>query len=47
LIAVARKVIILDIKTFPGLTLIGIGVIVVALSVGYYLITRLHEAPSS
>ena len=47
LIAVARKVIILDVKTFPGLTLIGIGVIVVALSVGYYLITRLHEAPSS
>jgi uncharacterized membrane protein (DUF373 family) len=47
LIAVARKVIILDIKTFPGLTLIGIGVIVVALSVGYYLITRLHKAPSS
>lgn len=47
LIAVARKVIILDVKTFPGLTLIGIGVIVVALSVGYYLITRLHTAPSS
>ncbi|MFC1856008.1 phosphate-starvation-inducible PsiE family protein [Thermodesulfobacteriota bacterium] len=40
LIAVARKVIILDIKKVPSLTLVGIGVIIVALSVGYYLIIK-------
>jgi uncharacterized membrane protein (DUF373 family) len=40
MIAIARKVIILDIKEVPSLTLIGIGVIIVALSAGYYLLTR-------
>ena len=40
MIAIARKVIILDIKEVPSLTLIGIGTIIVALSAGYYLITR-------
>jgi len=40
MIAIARKVIILDIKELPSLTLIGIGVIVVSLSAGYYLLTR-------
>jgi len=39
MIAIARKVIILDIKEVPSLTLIGIGVIIVALSTGYYLLT--------
>ena len=38
LIAIARKVIILDVKDLSSLTLIGIGVIIFALSVGYYLI---------
>ncbi len=36
MIAIARKVIILDIKEIPGLTLVGIGVIIIVLSVGYY-----------
>ena len=40
MIAIARKVIILDIKEVPSLTLIGIGTIIVALSAGYYLIAR-------
>ncbi|WP_370572361.1 phosphate-starvation-inducible PsiE family protein [Methanomethylovorans sp.] len=36
LIAIGRKVIILDIKTVSGITLIGIGSIIIALCVGYY-----------
>jgi len=40
MIAIARKVIILDIKEVPSLTLIGIGSIIVALSAGYYLLKR-------
>ena len=40
IIAIARKVIILDVKNLPSLTLIGIGVIVVSLSTGYYLVKR-------
>ena len=40
MIAVARKVIILDVKELSSLTLIGIGVIIFALSAGYYLIKR-------
>lgn len=39
MIAIARKVIILDIEKVSSLTLIGIGIIVVALSIGYYLLT--------
>jgi len=40
MIAIARKVIILDVKELSSLTLIGIGVIIVALSSGYYLLKR-------
>jgi uncharacterized membrane protein (DUF373 family) len=40
MIAISRKVIILDIKEVSSLTLIGIGAIIVALSAGYYLLTR-------
>jgi uncharacterized membrane protein (DUF373 family) len=39
MIAIARKVIILDVKELSGLTLMGIGVIIIALSAGYYLLT--------
>ena len=39
MIAIARKVIILDVKEFSSLTLMGIGVIIIALSAGYYLLT--------
>ena len=40
LIAIARKVIILDVKTLSGGTLFSIGFIILALSVGYYLIKK-------
>jgi uncharacterized membrane protein (DUF373 family) len=40
MIAIARKVIILDVKELSSLTLIGIGVITFALSAGYYLVRR-------
>jgi len=38
LIAVARKVIILDIKEFPGPMIIGLGVLILALATAMYLI---------
>ena len=40
MIAIARKVIILDVKELDGLKLIGIGVIIVALAGGYVYIRR-------
>lgn len=40
MIAIARKVIIMDLKEVSSLTLMGIGVIIIALSAGYYLLTR-------
>ena len=40
MIAIARKVIILDVKDVSGVTLVGIGAIVITLSAGYYLIRR-------
>lgn len=43
LIAVSRKIIILDIKTVDGTTLVAIGFIILALSVGYYLIARVFQ----
>jgi uncharacterized membrane protein (DUF373 family) len=43
LIAVARKVIALDVAKYPSLTLMAIGVIIIALSVGYYLIKRIDR----
>jgi uncharacterized membrane protein (DUF373 family) len=43
LIAVARKVIVLDVAKYPSLTLIAIGVIILALSIGYYLIKRIDR----
>lgn len=38
IIAIARKVIILDVKELSGLSLLGIAAIILALSIGYYLI---------
>jgi uncharacterized membrane protein (DUF373 family) len=38
LIAIARKVIILDLEKYSGLSLTGIAAIILALSLGYYLI---------
>jgi len=40
LIAVARKVIILDVKQLDSLVLVGIAALVLALSAGYYLVAR-------
>ena len=42
MIAIARKVIILDVKELSSLTLIGIAAIIIALSAGYYLVKRTH-----
>jgi uncharacterized membrane protein (DUF373 family) len=44
LIAIARKVVILDLDHTSSLTLIGIGTIIVALSVGYYLLRQREPA---
>ena len=43
LIAISRKVIILDLKATSAPTLVGIGIIVIALSIGYFLIRRSHK----
>lgn len=40
IIAIARKVIILDVKDLSGVTLLGIAAIILALSIGYYLMKR-------
>lgn len=42
MIAIARKIIILDVKDLQSLTLIGIAAIVIALSAAYYVIKRLR-----
>ncbi len=47
-IAIARKVIILDVKEYPSLSLIGIAALIIALATGYYLERRGHRnSPSS
>jgi len=40
IIAIARKVIILDVKTVAPLTLIGVAAIILELSIGYYCLKR-------
>lgn len=45
LIAIARKVIILDIKVVPSLTLVGIAAIIVTLSAGFYIIKKAQLIP--
>jgi len=39
-IAIARKVIILDVKELPSLTLLGIAAIIITLAVAYWLVKR-------
>jgi uncharacterized membrane protein (DUF373 family) len=46
MIAVARKVIILDVKDLSGLTLVGIAAIIVALTVAYFTLRRHRGRPS-
>ena len=43
MIAVARKIIILNIKEISALTIIGIATLLIALSAGYYAVKRLHS----
>ena len=43
IIAIARKVIILDVKELDGLKLIGIGLIIIALAGGYVYIKRCYR----
>ena len=38
------KVIILDVKQLSSLTLLGIASVVIALSVGYYLLKQSHQS---
>ncbi len=42
IIAISRKVIILDIKEVPSISLIGIGIIIISLLGGYFLLKRSH-----
>lgn len=42
MIAVARKVIILDWKILPPQTIYGIAAVILSLSAGYYLVKRVH-----
>ena len=43
MIALARKIIILDIKAVPSVSLVGIAAIVIALGITYYLIRVTHK----
>lgn len=43
MIAISRKVIILDLNKYSSLTLVGIAALIIALSVGYYLVKRIHR----
>ncbi|MGD0491249.1 MAG: phosphate-starvation-inducible PsiE family protein [Steroidobacteraceae bacterium] len=43
LVAITRKVVVLDQKQFDGTSLIGIAVIILSLSVSYYLVRLSHQ----
>lgn len=47
LIAIARKVIVLDIKTASDTLLLGIAAVIIALSAGYYLLKQSHKNNAS
>ena len=47
LIAIGRKVIILDVKEISSLSLLGIAAIIISLSVGYFLVKRAFHGKSS
>lgn len=46
MIAIARKVIILDSSEVESLTLIGIGFIILSLAAGYYLVKKSQDEPT-
>ncbi len=45
IIAIARKIIILDVENYSGQSLLGIAAIILALSIGYYLIQYKRRLP--
>ncbi len=47
LIAIGRKVIILDVKELSSLSLIGIASIIISLSIGYFLVKRAFHGKNS
>lgn len=47
IIAIARKVIILDVKDLSGTALLGIAAIILSLTVGYYLVRKTNTGESS
>ena len=47
LIAIGRKVIILDIKEISSLSLLGIAAIIISLSLGYFLVKRTFQSKGS
>ncbi len=47
LVAITRKVVVLDHKQLDGTSLIGIAVIIISLSVSYYLVRLSHQRKAS
>ncbi|OKH12722.1 phosphate-starvation-inducible PsiE family protein [[Limnothrix rosea] IAM M-220] len=45
IIAIARKVIILDLKQVDSLTMFGIAAIILSLTIGYYFMKKSHDDP--
>ena len=43
MIAIARKVIILDLKTLSAATLLGMATIIISLAAGYFLVKHVHK----
>jgi uncharacterized membrane protein (DUF373 family) len=43
LIAIARKIIILDLKVTEGIEIIGLGIAILALSISYLIIRSSHS----
>ena len=43
MIAIARKVIILDLKTLSAATLLGMAAIILSLASGYFLVKQVHK----
>jgi len=43
IIAVARKAVILDLEKVDGITIISLGVIIIALAIGYFIIKRVQN----
>jgi len=47
MIAIARKVIILDLKTLSAATLLGMAAIIISLATGYFLVKQVHREKKS